>query len=100
MGTVWSTVSEEFDISSHQRQGEGHRGRPILVTAKAKRDRDAMLAKNKRLGDAGTHYECVFIHPDIRNGWKMLQDAKAPEKAQPESVGCHPPRHKREKTTR
>ena len=92
---VWSVIGEDIEIRSHQRLGrrnDSGRKRPILVTVKSKQDRDAVLAKTKRLKDAGEPFGRIYVkkdvHPSVRNEWRRLREAEAAEKQRPENEGC------------
>ena len=92
---VWSVIGEDIEIRSHQRLGrrnDSGRKRPILVTVKSKQDRDAVLAKTKRLKDAGEPFGRIYVkkdvHPSVRNEWRRLREAEAVEKQRPENEGC------------
>lgn len=92
---VWSTIEEPFRITSHRRLGrrQGTRKRPILVTVETKDIRDGVIAKARKLKDAGEQFGRIFIkrdeHPSVRNEWKRLKAAEATEKERPENVGCN-----------
>ena len=92
---VWEVLDEDVNIRSYQRlgrPGDGGRKRPILVTVETRHIRDTILAKTRKLKDAGRPYERIFVkkdvHPSIRKEWKRLRDAEAAEKDRPENEGC------------
>ena len=95
LSKIWNQLDEPFEIESFRRLGRvatGQRKRPILVTLPSKRARDKIIEKTKRLKDAGSPYDTVYVrkdvHPSVRKEWKRLRDAEASEKAKPENIGC------------
>ena len=92
---VWSKIGNVPEVKSCRRLGRGEPGarkRPILVTLTSREARDEVLANSRRLKEAGSPYERVFVkkdvHPSVRNEWQRLRDLEAAEKGRPENVGC------------
>ena len=59
----------------------------------SKTSRDKILAKAKKLKEAGVIYDKIYmkkdVHPSVRNDWKRLRDVEKREKEKPEITGCN-----------
>lgn len=91
---IWGVIGKEMRIRGLRRLGrhQTDRKRPILVQLESKDAREKVLKEAKRLKEAGTTFERIFmkrnVHPSVRNEWKRLREAEAAEKNRPENVGC------------
>ena len=99
---IWSVMGEDLRIRSHRRlgrrggngqnTGNSNRKRPILVEVDRKEIRDTVIGKTKRLKEAGSTYERIYVkkdvHPSVHNEWKRLRQVEMDEKTRPENEGC------------
>ena len=89
---IWTTIATDVIRVSHKRLGnstENGKKRPILVVVRSKEVRDKVLVNAKKLNDAGSTYERVYIkkdqHPEVRKEWNRLREAEKNERLRPES---------------
>lgn len=94
---IWMKIGHDRNtITSHRRlgnrDGNGNRARPILLTVITREAKDNVLEKAKLLKSSGDVYKRIYIkkdvHPSIRLEWKRLREVEKREKDRPENMGC------------
>lgn len=83
---LWRSTEEMPEMTSFRRlgrDGDGARKRPILMTLPTREAHDKILAKIRRLKEAGAPNQQIFkkdVHPSMGNEWKRLRDVEVAEK--------------------
>ena len=92
LGKIWTTIGTDVTRVTHRRLGrfaQAGKKRPILVVVISKENRDGVLENSKKLKDAGSSYERVYVkkdlHPAVRKEWNRLREAERNEKSRPEN---------------